>query len=116
MRILALLPAALAALAAASCSSAPPGAGKLTLNDPYWREVNVEIVITRRADCDSRDEGFISTQKIVMYKDTTQSFAVPSDAMLCWRHDRDPDHPSPGAWSSWTKATLYPGQSAETDL
>jgi hypothetical protein len=105
---------ALAGLAA--CSSGSPNATKLTLNDPYWKQVNVELVITRLADCDSRAPGFISEKTIVMYKSTTEAIEVPNDATLCWRHDRDPDKPSPGAWSDWTRATLTPGESADTDL
>ncbi|HTV89405.1 MAG TPA: hypothetical protein VME41_10355 [Stellaceae bacterium] len=103
-------------LALAACSSAPPDATKLILNDPYWKQVNVELVITKLADCDKRGPGFVSQKTIVMYKNTTQDIYVPNDATLCWRHDRDPDKPQAGAWSDWTRATLTPGESAETDL
>jgi hypothetical protein len=99
-----------------ACSSSPPGTAALTLNDPYWDRVNVEVVVTKRADCDSRGEGYISSKKLVMYKNTTQEFDVPEGANLCWRHDRDPNNPVAGVWSGWTKATLFPGQSAQTDL
>jgi hypothetical protein len=100
----------------AACSSGGLQATKLTLNDPYWKQVNVELVITKRADCDSRGPGFVSQRTIVMYKNTTQDIYVPNDATLCWRHDRDPDKPQPGVWSDWTRATLTPGESAESDL
>ena len=113
MRQLALLAGA---LALGACSSAPPGSAKLVLNDPYWDRVNVEIVFTKRADCDSRSDGYLSTRTIVMRKDTTQSFQVPAGADVCWRHDRNPNNPAPGAWSGWTRATLPPGQTTETDL
>jgi hypothetical protein len=113
MRILALF-AGLLALAA--CKSSPAGTAKLTLNDPYWDRVNVEFVITKRADCDSRGDGYISSKTLVMRKNTTETIDVPDGANLCWRHDSDPNKPSPGAWSGWTKATVNPGQSAETDL
>jgi hypothetical protein len=103
-------------LAIAGCSSGAPGAARLTLNDPYWDHVNVEFVITKSDNCSNRGPGYISTKKVEMYKDTTFSIDVPEGANLCWRHDRDPGNPSPGAWSGWTKATLFPGQSAETDL
>ena len=36
--------------------------------------------------------------------------------MICWRHDRDPNNPVKGDWSDWSRATLFPGQSVETDL
>jgi hypothetical protein len=106
-------------LVASGCSlfsgKSPANTTKLTINDPYWDHVNVQFVITRSGDCDSR-EGLVSTRTIVMHKNTTESIDVPNDANLCWRHDRDPERPSPGAWSGWTKATLAPGQSAETEL
>lgn len=113
-RMATLLLAALLALAA--CSSTPSGMATLTLNDPYWDRVNVEIVITKRADCDSRGEGYVSTRTIVMRKNTTEAIDVPNDASVCWRHDRDPNNPVTGAWSGWTRATLPPGKSTETDL
>ncbi len=103
-------------LALAACSSGPGGTTNLTLNDPYWDRVNVEVVITKRADCDSRAEGYIATKELDMRKDKTETIEVPDDATVCWRHDRNPDKPVPGAWSGWTKATLSPGQSAKTDL
>jgi hypothetical protein len=103
-------------LSLAACSSTPSNTASLTLNDPYWDRVNVEIVITKRADCDSRGEGYISTRKMVMRKNTTESIEAPNDASVCWRHDRDPNNPMAGVWSGWTRATLAPGKSAETDL
>jgi hypothetical protein len=98
------------------CSSAPKDAASLTLNDPYWERVNVEVVITKLADCDARGDGYISSKELVMRKNRTESFSVPSGANVCWRHDRDPNNPVAGAWSGWTRATLFPGQSTETDL
>jgi len=89
---------------------------RLTLNDPYWERVNVEIVITKSADCDIRGEGFISTRQFVMRKEKSERIDVPNGANLCWRHDRNPSNPVVGMWSGWTKATLFPGQTAETDL
>jgi hypothetical protein len=113
MRRVALL---VAVLGLTACSSGSPNATRLTLNDPYWKQVNVELVVTRLADCDARGPGFVSDKTIVMYKNTTEAIDVPNDANLCWRHDRYPDKPQPGVWSGWTRATLTPGQSAETDL
>ena len=100
----------------ASCSSAPQGASVLTLNDPTWERVNVELVITKRADCDSRGEGFIATREMVMRKNKTEAIEVPTGATVGWRRDRNPNSPAAGAWSGWTKATLPPGQSGEADL
>ena len=100
----------------AACGSKAAGTATLTLKDPYWDRVNVEVVITKSADCDSRGEGYISNKSVVMHKNTPESFDVPDGANLCWRHDRDPNNPVRGAWSGWTRATLFPGQNTETDL
>ena len=103
-------------LLVAACSSAPAGTATLTLNDPYWDKVNVEIVITTRADCDSREEGYVETKELVMRKERSAEIEVPPAATVCWRHDRNPNQPVAGAWSGWTRATLQPGGSAQTDL
>ena len=100
----------------AACSSTPSDTATLTINDPYWDRVNVEIVVTKLADCDSRGEGYIETRELVMHKNKTEAIEVPNGANVCWRHDRNPNSPVAGAWSGWTKASLPPGQSAETDL
>lgn len=108
---------AIAAVAAAvtACSSGPPDGSVLTLNNRYWDRVNVETVVTRRDDCDSRAEGFIATRQFVLRKGEGEPIEVPTGATVCWRHDRDPNHPAAGAWSGWSRAALT-GQSAETDL
>jgi len=97
-------------------SSTPSDTATLTLNDPYWDRVNVEVVITKRDDCDSRGDGYISSKELVMRKNKTESVGVPNGAAVCWRHDRNPNNPIAGAWSGWTRATLPPGQTTETDL
>src|SRR5712692_1659160 len=97
----------------AARSSTPADTARLTLNDPYWERVNVEIAITRSADCDNRGEGFISTRQFVMRKDKSEAIDVPNGANLCWRHDRNPTNPIAGTWSGWSRATLFPGQKAE---
>jgi hypothetical protein len=100
----------------AGCSSSPSDTATLTLHDPYWDRVNVEIVMTKLADCDSRGEGYIETRELVLYKNKNEAIKVPNGANVCWRHDRNPNAPVAGAWSGWTRATLFPGQSTETDL
>ena len=104
-------------LALAACGEKkPPDSSTLILNDPYWDRVNVEIVLTRRSDCDSRAEGFISTKQIEMRKNQTERLYVPNGATICWRHDRNPAKPVAGAWSDWTKATVDAGGEASTEL
>jgi hypothetical protein len=107
----------LALLAAvAGCGGGPKDVGQLTLKDPAWDRVNVEIVVTRRADCDSRADGFIASREVMMRRKGYETVEVPNGATVCWRRDRDPNAPATGAWSGWTRATLAPGQSADTDL
>jgi hypothetical protein len=106
----------LAALALAACAPKPSDNSTLILNDPYWERVNVELVITKRADCDSREEGYITTKQLAMRKNTTESIDVPNGATVCWRHDRNPNEPVAGAWSGWTKASIPPGKTTETSL
>src|ERR1700722_17397005 len=110
------LPSAMFLALLCACSSSPPGASRLTLRDSFWNQVHVQVVITKRANCDSREEGYVSTKTFTMHKDGAESIEVPDGANLCWRHDRNPDKPVEGAWSGWTKATLPPGQTSETDL
>ena len=107
-----------AVLLVAGCggSSDEPGTTKLTLRDPAWERVSVQIVMTKRADCDARGDGFLSTRNFVMQKDADQWIDVPDGYSLCWRHDRDPKHPTAGDWSGWTRATLKPGYPTTTDL
>ncbi len=103
-------------LALAACAAKPRDASTLILNDPHWERVNVEVVITKRADCDSRADGYIETKQLEMRKNRTESIDVPNGATVCWRHDRNPNEPVAGAWSGWTKASIPPGQTTETDL
>ena len=90
--------------------------GQLILRDPAWDRVNVQIVVTRRADCDSRGDGFISSREVTMRRKSYEVVEVPNGATVCWRRDRDPSAPVAGVWSGWTRATLAPGQNAEADL
>ena len=87
----------------------------LILSNPTWDRVNVQAVITKSPDCDNRDV-YISTQEFVMTKDHTQKIEAPNAESICWRHDRNPNNPVPGAWSGWSRVPLTPGQTAETDL
>jgi len=112
MRYAAWLPAL---LCLSACSSGSSQSAALVLNDPTWDRVNVEAVVTKSTDCDNR-EGYISTQQFVMTKNHTQRIEAPNGESICWRHDRNPNNPTPGAWSGWSRVTLFPGQTTETDL
>jgi hypothetical protein len=103
-------------LGLAACSSAPKDSSKITLHDAEWDRVNVQVVITKSADCDNRGPEFVGSQDVIMLKDQRRDFIAPSGTSICWRHDRDPDHPTPGQWSGWSRAIPFPGEDAESDL
>jgi hypothetical protein len=113
-----ILPVAVAGLIAlGGCSSAPPpDSTRLTLNNPYWDRVNVQLVVTRHSDCDNRGDGYVSSREFVMPRNKLEIIDVPNGANVCWRRDRNPDKPAAGVWTGWTKATLFPGRSAQVNL
>ena len=92
------------------------GANRLTLHNSVWDQVHVEIVVTKSANCDDRGPEFVSRKEVLIRKDKVEYVDVPPEAAVCWRHDRNPNSPKPGDWTGWSRATLYPGQSAETEL
>jgi hypothetical protein len=51
-----------------------------------------------------------------MTKGRTQRLEAPHAENICWRHDRNPNNPVAGVWSGWSRVTLFPGQSTETEL
>jgi len=100
----------------AACSAGGGGqSATLILNNPTWDRVNVEAVITTSPNCENR-EAYISTQEFAMGKNQTQRIEAPHAENICWRHDRNPNNPVAGAWSGWSRATMFPGQSYETEL
>lgn len=103
-------------LGLAACASTPDDVAELTLNESAWDKVNVQVVVTRLADCDNRGEGYISTKELVMIKNKTETFQAPAGASICWRRDRDPNRQVAGAWTGWSRAVLYPGQNFKTAL
>jgi hypothetical protein len=113
MRYLALLSAL---LCLSACSSGSSQSATLTLNDPTWDRVNVQAVITKSSDCDDRQNGYVATDEFVMTKGHSHNVVAPNAETICWRHDRDPNNPVAGDWSGWSRATLFPGQTTETDL
>lgn len=107
---------AAAAVAVCGCSSGSDNSATLILDNPSWDRVNVEAVITKSSDCSDKSNGYVATKDFVMTKGQTHKVAAPNAETICWRHDRDPTNPSPGDWSEWSRAVLFPGQSTETDL
>ena len=98
------------------CSSGSSQTATLTLDNPTWERVNVQAVLTNSADCDNRSDGYVETKEFVMTKGHSETIEAPHGEAICWRHDRNPKDPVPGAWSGWSRAPLTPGQKAETDL
>jgi hypothetical protein len=105
-----------ALLCLAACSSGSSQSATLTLSNPTWDHVNVEAVITTSADCDNRGKGYVAIKHFIMTKDHSTKIEAPNGESICWRHDRNPNNPVPGAWSGWSRVPLVPGQTAETDL
>ena len=105
-----------AVLVFAGCSSGSSHSATLILDDPTWDRVNVQAVITKSSDCDDRQNGYVATKDFVMTKGRTHDVVAPNTETICWRHDRDPNNPVAGDWSEWSRATLFPGQTTETDL
>jgi hypothetical protein len=103
-------------LALAACPSEPANTAKLTLRNMQWEHVNMQVVITRSSDCDSRGSDYIGTQEFVLRRDQTKTIVAPNESIICWRHDRYPTNPHPGEWSGWAKAILFPGNDSTTDI
>jgi hypothetical protein len=91
-------------------------AATLVLVNPFWDRVHVEAVITASDNCDNRGKGYVETEHFVMLKDQKHDVVAPHAENICWRHDRNPNNPAPGAWSDWSKAIMYPGATKTTDL
>jgi hypothetical protein len=100
----------------AACSSAPSDASKITLHNPEWDHVNVQVVITKSANCDDRGPEFVGSQEFFLLKDKSQTIVAPNGTSVCWRHDRFPNNPTPGQWSGWSRAIPFPGEDTDTDL
>jgi hypothetical protein len=106
----------LAMLGLAACSSGSDKSATLILNNPYWDRVNVEAVITKSTDCNNRGASYVTTKEFVMVKNRTQKIEAPNAESICWRHDRNPNNPTKGDWSGWSRVTLFPGQDTQADL
>jgi predicted component of type VI protein secretion system len=114
MRLRAWLPLL---LCLAACSSTPKDSSKLTLRNTAWDHVNVQLVITKGGNCDATGSDVVSSQDFVLHRDQTKTFTAPNGTSVCWRHDRYPANPTPGQWSGWSHAILYPGgDDTTTDL
>ena len=102
-------------LGVSACSSTPENGATLLLRNQYWDKINVQVVVTPSGDCDNKS-AYVETLEFVLNKNASRSIIAPHAENICWRKDRNPNNPSPGEWSSWSHATMYPGQSADTDI
>jgi hypothetical protein len=103
-------------VALAACSPTPADSSKLTLKNTVWNHVNVQVVITKSADCDARGPEFVSAQDLALVKDQTKLIVAPNGTTVCWRKDRYPNNPTPGAWSGWSRAILFPGEDLSSEV
>ena len=113
MRYRAWLSVLLSLTACGSVSS--KSSATLILDNPTWDRVNVQTVITKSPDCENRD-AYVSTEEFVLTKEQTRRIVAPNAENVCWRHDSNPNNPVAGAWSGWSRATMFPGQTFETEL
>jgi hypothetical protein len=103
-------------VALTACSSDSADSAKLTLQNTAWEHVNVQVVITKSADCDDRGPEFVGSQDFYLLKDQSHTVIAPNGTSVCWRHDRFPNKPTPGEWSGWSRAIPFPGEDTATDL
>jgi hypothetical protein len=103
-------------LGLAACAKNPPGSSQVTLKNPEWDRVNVQVVITKSANCDDRGPEFVGEQDFFLLKDKSQTIVAPEGTSVCWRHDRNPEKPVPGEWSGWSRAIPFPGEDVETGI
>ncbi|HYM72791.1 MAG TPA: hypothetical protein VET89_07405 [Stellaceae bacterium] len=105
-----------ALLLLAACGSDSRDTSKLTLKNSFLDRVNVQVVITKSSDCDNRGPEFVGQQEFVLVKDRSRTILAPNGTSICWRKDRNPANPTPGQWSGWSRAILFPGEDTETEL
>ena len=70
--------------------------------------VTVEDMLARQPWPEAEDEFPVHLK--------TRRIDAPHAENICWRHDRNPNNPIAGDWSGWSRATMFPGQTVETDL
>jgi hypothetical protein len=104
-----------AVLLAAGCQTPPPQNSALWLSNFAFNKTAVEIVITRNPDCESRGDGFVGAATFMLPRNATQ-FIPTNGEDVCWRYNRDPDHPGARRWSGWGRADLGTGARVSTNL
>jgi hypothetical protein len=92
-----IAPLALVLALAAFASSSQPSEPVVELTNSRWSAVNVEVRRGTESDCGLN--AAFETREL----DRGETWAIPvPQGDLCYRRDRDPDHPN-GEWSSWRR-------------
>jgi hypothetical protein len=100
----------------AACAPQPVRPGMMLLSNPNFGPTNVEAVVTANPDCAVGGPGYVSNLEFILPNQATKFLDVPPGTGICWRRDRDPDHPVVGEWSPWNRAHVAPGTTIDTNL
>ncbi|MDX1500809.1 MAG: hypothetical protein R3325_00495 [Thermoanaerobaculia bacterium] len=78
-------------------SPAPTDSVRVILKNCDWDRVRVNARVGPSSDCEKGADRGIK----VLGEDETWQFRCLDTNVLCWRRDRNPDHPD-GTWTGWT--------------
>jgi hypothetical protein len=113
MRFLLLLAAL---IGVAACSSGGSDSATLVINNRRFDQVRVQAIITKSTNCNDPSRGYLATKELFIRRDRPEQVEAPNaEYSICFRHERYPGDPSSG-WTGWSRATLFPNTSVETDL
>lgn len=85
------------------------GTGTLTLRNPDFAAVNVEVRLGKNSDC-NQNAAFGTRQ---MRQGETWTITTGQD--VCWRRDTNPAQPN-GQWTNWNRQAIAKGTSHEAKL
>jgi hypothetical protein len=86
-------------------------AGTLLLRNATWDSVRVEVRAGTAADCDAMSPSAGATRLLRRGR----TWTIVTDKAVCWRRESDPAAPT-GAWTTWTRRALAPGQEVADEL
>jgi hypothetical protein len=77
-------------------------AAQVTIHNPSWNHVTVEIRVGNGGDCPQNAPYGNGTFQLTL----GGSLPVTTNGEdVCWRREADPDHPN-GAWTDWTRQSV----------
>jgi hypothetical protein len=85
------------------------GTGTLTLRNPDFATVNVEVRLGKNADC-NQNAAFGTRQMR-----QGESWTITTGQDVCWRRDANPVQPN-GQWTGWNRQAIAKGTSHEAKL